>query len=132
MAELRSWVAMLLRNKGEIICDWKFRGNADLEIPLNFLRDTYVMAESVEDLVAELRELTPEQLDRVARMVRGFASDAGGTALAKPATVSPSMVDRAVQNGWPLHYLFTEVIGQIGDDFEESLCSLLTIPRQVL
>jgi hypothetical protein len=76
--------------------------------------------DSVEELVAELRELTPEQLDRVARMIREFASDAGGTALAKPATVSPLVVDRAVRNGWSAA-LFTDVIGQIADDFERPL-----------
>jgi hypothetical protein len=73
---------------------------------------------SVERVIAELKELTPDQLDRVAQVVHELAADRSHT---RPepqcdARVPESIVAEAVRNGWPAD-LFTEVIGQVDEDF---------------
>ena len=81
---------------------------------LNIFCDNLSGLETVEDLVPELRGLTPDQLDRVAKVVREIA---GGVAPARSAMGSPSVVEQAVRNGWPVSF-FTDVVGQISEDFE--------------
>ena len=77
--------------------------------------------ESVEDLVVELKALTPDQLDQVARIVRALSGGRHGAADSEdPAVASPvpqAVVQQAIRNGWPAS-LFTDVIGKIGEDFK--------------
>jgi len=77
--------------------------------------------ESVEDLVVELKALTPDQFDQVARIVHALSGGRHGTADSDdPAVVSPvpeAVVQQAIRNGWAAS-LFTDVIGKIGEDFK--------------
>jgi hypothetical protein len=77
--------------------------------------------DSVEDLVVELKALTPDQLDRVARIIHELArranpAGAGDAGMTPQSAIPPAVLDQAVQNGWPAA-LFTDVIGQVSDDF---------------
>ncbi len=72
---------------------------------------------SVENLVAELMALTPDQLERVARIVREFSAESRPPERSPSSVVSNSVLEQAVQNGWP-PALFTDVIGHIDEDFE--------------
>jgi len=86
--------------------------------------DTECM-DSVEDLVTELKALTPDRLDRVARIVRelhGGSSQAaaGDRSSVRPAAVPPQVLEQAVRNGWP-SALFTDVIGRIPEDFDRAV-----------
>ena len=61
---------------------------------------------SVEDLVDELKALSPGQLHRVARLVHEISgTGSGGTG----PIVEAAVIEKAVRNGWPAD-LFTEVI----------------------
>ena len=74
---------------------------------------------SVENLVRELRTLTPDQLDRIALIVHEFnaAAPAESASDARTAaSIAPSVLEQAVRNGWPAE-LFTGVTGCISDDF---------------
>ena len=73
---------------------------------------------SVESVIAELKELTPDQLDRVAQVLHELAVERKHTRRDPQyeAPVPESIVAAAVKNGWPAD-LFTEVIGQVGEDF---------------
>jgi len=79
--------------------------------------DTGPMA-SVDSVIAELKELTPDQLDRVAQVVHELAAERSHRRLEPQgyARVPESVVAEAVRNGWPAE-LLTEVIGQVDEDF---------------
>lgn len=64
---------------------------------------------SVENLVAELKALTPDQLVHELSV----ESRAGGPPL--PYIVSNSVLEQAIQNGWPAS-LFRDLIGHIDED----------------
>jgi hypothetical protein len=73
---------------------------------------------SVERVIAELKELTSDQLDLVAQIVRELASERSHT---RPepqydARVPESIVAEAARNGWPAD-LFAEAIGRVDEDF---------------
>ncbi len=70
--------------------------------------------DSVEKLIGELRVLTPDQLKRVAQIVRELSA---ASHLPAAFVVSSSVIEQAARNGWP-PTLFTHVIGQIDEDFE--------------
>jgi hypothetical protein len=79
--------------------------------------------ESLEDLVVELKALAPDQFDRVARMVHELSSEnrppapsSAASVPPHPASVPPQVLEQAVRSGWP-RALFTDVIGQIPEDF---------------
>jgi hypothetical protein len=89
--------------------------------------------ESVEDLVAELKALTPDQLDRVSRIIHELArgADLVGTCdagMIPQSAIPPSVLEQAVQNGWPAT-LFTDVIGQVPDDFGKHPANAYDIRR---
>jgi hypothetical protein len=73
---------------------------------------------SVESVIAELKELTSDQLDRVARIVHELAAERSHTAPERQsdARMPESVVAEAVKNGWPAD-LFTDVIGWVDEDF---------------
>jgi len=79
--------------------------------------DTGLMA-SVESVIAELKELTSDQLDRVAQVVHELAAERRHTPPERQcdARVPESIVAEAVKNGWPAD-LFTDVIGRVDEDF---------------
>ena len=66
---------------------------------------------SVEEVIAELKRLRPEQVDEVARIIRELSQNGGGQAPVHPA-VPVRVVNEAVQHGWPAE-LFTELIGSL-------------------
>jgi hypothetical protein len=73
---------------------------------------------SVESVIAELKELTHDQLERVAQVVHELAGERN---LIPPerqseARVPESVIVEAVKNGWPAE-LFTDVIGRVSEDF---------------
>lgn len=72
---------------------------------------------SVEALIAELKTLTPDQLERVAQMVHSLSESSSQREPHPPCILSRPLLEQAVENGWPAE-LFSEVIGNIGDDFE--------------
>ncbi len=68
---------------------------------------------SIDELVENLKTLTPEQLDQVARIVRGLS--ASGTPQKrsfKRIEIPQSIIDEAVRHNWPQD-LFTELIGSL-------------------
>jgi hypothetical protein len=67
---------------------------------------------SIEELITEIKRLSPEQVDEAARIIRGL-SLADRPAAHSPA-VPADVVKEAVQHGWPAH-LFTELIGSLPD-----------------
>jgi hypothetical protein len=72
----------------------------------------------VEHVIAELKELTPDQLDRVAQVIHELAAERSHM---RPegqgdARVPESVVAEAIRNGWPAD-LLTEVIGRVDEDF---------------
>lgn len=73
---------------------------------------------SVEHVIAELKELTPDQLDRVAQVVHELAAERSHVQPERQgdARVTESIVAEAVRNGWPAD-LLTEVIGRVDEDF---------------
>ncbi len=68
---------------------------------------------SLDEVMAELKKLRPEQVDEVARMIRVLAQEQREDAPLQPA-VSAGLVDTAVQHGWPAE-LFRELIGSLPD-----------------
>lgn len=67
---------------------------------------------SIEELIAELKKLTPEQVDEAARIIRGLSRAESPTSH-QPA-VPAYVVDEAIQHGWPAR-LFTVLIGSLPD-----------------
>ena len=67
---------------------------------------------SIEELLTEIKRLTPEQVDEVARIIQGLSRTESPVAL-RPA-VPTTVVAEAVQHGWPAR-LFTELIGSLPD-----------------
>ena len=72
---------------------------------------------SVENLVAELKALTPDQLERVAQVVHELSAESRPSGRSSSSAFSNSLLEQAIQNGWPPK-LFTDVIGHIDEDFE--------------
>lgn len=68
---------------------------------------------SIEEVITELKRLTPAQVEEVARLIGGF-SRLEGSASSPPPVVPASVIEEAVKNGWPAE-LFTEVIGSLPD-----------------
>jgi hypothetical protein len=68
---------------------------------------------SIEEVFAELQKLTPEQVNEVARVIHQLSHAECPAALSHSA-VPPSVINEAVQHGWPAE-LFTEVIGSLPD-----------------
>jgi hypothetical protein len=66
---------------------------------------------SVEDVITELKKLRPDQVDEVARIIHGL-SEAACAEAPQRLVVPASVVDEAVQHGWPAE-LFTELIGSL-------------------
>jgi hypothetical protein len=66
---------------------------------------------SIDELIIEIKRLTPEQLDEVAWIVQRFSRSERAAATRSP-TVPASVVDEAVSHGWPPG-LFTELIGSL-------------------
>jgi len=68
---------------------------------------------SIEELITEIKRLSPEQLDEVARIVQRLSRTEDAVAPRSP-TVPAHVVDEAVSHGWPAR-LFTELIGSLPD-----------------
>ena len=68
---------------------------------------------SVDDVIVELRKLTPEQVDEVARVIEEF-SHTPALAPESRYRVPDEIVEKAVRNGWPTTF-FEEVVGSIPD-----------------
>jgi hypothetical protein len=68
---------------------------------------------SIEEVIAELKRLSPEQVQEVARTIHGL-SRAEGPAAPRPPAVPAYVTAEAVQHGWPAQ-LFTDVIGSLPD-----------------
>jgi len=66
---------------------------------------------SVEEVIAQLKRLRPEQVDEVARIIHDLSQGGCGETPLHPA-VPARVVDEAVQHGWPAE-LFTELIGSL-------------------
>jgi len=62
---------------------------------------------SVEEVIRELKYLSPEQVDEVARVIHELSHT-------KSHTVPAAVVCEAVTHGWPAE-LFTELIGSLPD-----------------
>ena len=71
---------------------------------------------SVENLVAELKALTPDQLERVARIVRELSAESRPPERSSSSVVSNSVLEQAIRNGWP-PAPFIDLIGHIDEDF---------------
>ena len=69
--------------------------------------------QSIEELIAEIKRLTPEQVDDVARIVQQL-SGAEGAVTPRSPTVPAYVMDEAVRHGWPQR-LFAELIGSLPD-----------------
>ena len=68
---------------------------------------------SLEELVEDLKGLTPEQLQQVAQVVHGLSASSEKQNNSKAQGPMPeSVVQQAVRNGWP-RKLFTELIGSL-------------------
>jgi len=67
---------------------------------------------SIEELLTEIKRLTPEQVDEVARIIRGLSH--GESPTAHRYAIPAYIVDEAVRHGWPAR-LFTELIGSLPD-----------------
>jgi hypothetical protein len=72
---------------------------------------------SVETLIAELKTLSPDQLERVAQMVHTLSEKGSQNESLGPSILSKPLLEQAIANGWPAE-LFSKIIGNIGDDFE--------------
>jgi hypothetical protein len=68
---------------------------------------------SIEEVITELKRLTPEQVDEVARIVHDLLS-AQSAAAFRHAAVPARVIDEAVRHGWPAQ-LFTELLGSLPD-----------------
>ncbi len=69
---------------------------------------------SVEELIEDLKALTPEQLEQVASMVRGFSQTPSPSTSEAPVPIPQFIVDQAVLHNWPKE-LFSELIGSLPD-----------------
>lgn len=68
---------------------------------------------SVDEVIAALKTLRPEQVDEVARIIRDLSQAGSGEARQNPA-IPADVVDEAVRHGWPVE-LFTKVMGSLPD-----------------
>lgn len=68
---------------------------------------------SIDELITEIKRLTPEQVNEVARIIQGF-SHAEIAASPRQSAVPACVVEEAVEHGWPA-FLFTELIGSLPD-----------------
>ncbi|MBZ5620169.1 MAG: hypothetical protein LAQ69_15800 [Acidobacteriia bacterium] len=68
---------------------------------------------SIEEVITELKRLSPDQVDEVARIIRAL-SRAECRPVALHHAVPACVVDEAVQHGWPAQ-LFTQLIGSLPD-----------------
>lgn len=66
---------------------------------------------SIEEVIIELKRLTPEQMDEVARIIRSLSQTGHGEHPLRSGVPS-HVIDNAVQHGWPAE-LFTELIGSL-------------------
>lgn len=66
---------------------------------------------SIEEVIMELKRLSPEQVDQVARLIRGLAR-ADPPEAPRSSAIPAEVVDGAVQHGWSMQ-LFTELIGAL-------------------
>jgi len=67
---------------------------------------------SIEELITDIKRLTPEQVDEVARIIRGLSrTESRGE---RRAAIPAAVLAEAVQHGWPT-LLFTELIGSLPD-----------------
>jgi hypothetical protein len=73
---------------------------------------------SIESVIAELKELTSDQLERVAQVVHELTAERSHTETERQCDVRvpESIVAEAVKNGWPAD-LFTVVIGRVDENF---------------
>ena len=68
---------------------------------------------SLEELVQDLKSLTPEQLQQVAKVVHEFSlRGEGGSEPKTQGKMPQSIIDTAVLHGWPQE-LFSELIGSL-------------------
>jgi hypothetical protein len=68
---------------------------------------------SIEEVITQLKRLTPEQVDDVARIIHGL-SCAERPAAPRHSALPDHLIHAAVQHGWPAQ-LFAEVIGSLPD-----------------
>jgi hypothetical protein len=68
---------------------------------------------SIEEVISDLKKLTPEQVEQVARLVHGLAQPTSSTTTPGPS-VPAYLVDDALRHGWPPE-LFSKVIGSLPD-----------------
>ena len=68
---------------------------------------------SIAEVIAELKRLSPEQVQEVARIIHGL-SRAESPAASRPLAVPADVTAEAVQHGWSAQ-LFTDVIGSLPD-----------------
>lgn len=68
---------------------------------------------SIEEVIKEIKRLTPEQVDEVARVISDFVR-AGYPETSLPPAVPVCVLDEAIRHGWPAQ-LFTELIGSLPD-----------------
>lgn len=68
---------------------------------------------SIDELITEIKRLTPEQVNEVARIIQGFSHAEIGVS-PRQSAVPTCVVDEAVQHGWPT-LLFTALIGSLPD-----------------
>ena len=68
---------------------------------------------SIEEIVTKLKELSPEQVEEVARVINRFspADRLDPHTANRDSTV---VLDAAIQHGWPAH-LFEDLIGSLPD-----------------
>ncbi|MFL6463256.1 MAG: hypothetical protein ACJ73N_02460 [Bryobacteraceae bacterium] len=68
---------------------------------------------TIEELIQDLKSLTPEQLEQVAQIVHRFSlRGEQPSGLQTQTEISQSIIDEAVLHGWPQE-LFTELIGSL-------------------
>ena len=73
---------------------------------------------TIEVLVAELKTLTPDELEDVARIVHDLSARRDHSVAGHaPFAIPDSVIAEGIRNGWPPE-LFTNAIGRIDEDFE--------------
>ena len=68
---------------------------------------------SIEEVITQLKRLTPEQVDEVARIIHGLSCVERPDA-PRHSALPAHVIDEAVQHGWPAQ-LFAEAIGSLPD-----------------
>jgi hypothetical protein len=68
---------------------------------------------SIDEVITELKRLSPQQVDQVARLIHGLSRTAGPEAPRGPA-IPADVINEAVRHGWPVQ-LFAELIGSLPD-----------------